>query len=88
MSLVLSGLCWSTCLVYLDSIIVFSQTVDEHLQYPRDTPEIEGFWTYNQAKQLSVIAEECTIFGALFREGGVEVDPKMTSCVRFLADAQ
>ena len=32
MSLVLSGLCWKTCLVYLDDIIIFSQTVEEHLQ--------------------------------------------------------
>ena len=32
MSLVLSGLCWKMCLVYLDDIIIFSQTVEEHLQ--------------------------------------------------------
>ena len=32
MELVLRGLHWSTCLVYLDDIIVFSQTVEEHLQ--------------------------------------------------------
>ena len=32
MELTLSGLHWVTCLVYLDDIIIFSNTVEEHLQ--------------------------------------------------------
>ena len=32
MSMILAGLSWVTCLVYLDDIIIFSQTVEEHLQ--------------------------------------------------------
>ena len=32
MSMVLAGLSWVTCLVYLDDIIIFSRTVEEHLQ--------------------------------------------------------
>ena len=32
MGKVLSGLHWSTCLVYLDDIIIFSRTIEEHLE--------------------------------------------------------
>ena len=32
MERVLKGLHWSTCLVYLDDIIIFSKTIDEHLE--------------------------------------------------------
>jgi len=32
MDVVLSGLKWTTCLVYLDVIIVYSRTFDEHVK--------------------------------------------------------
>jgi hypothetical protein len=32
MERILSGLTWKICLVYLDDIIVFSKTFDEHLE--------------------------------------------------------
>lgn len=32
MEIVLSTLHWTTCLVYLDDIIIFSRTVEEHLE--------------------------------------------------------
>lgn len=32
MDLVLSGLKWSICLVYLDDIVVYSKTFDEHIE--------------------------------------------------------
>ena len=32
MELVLSGLCWEICLIYLDDVIVFGRNWDEHLQ--------------------------------------------------------
>ena len=32
----LSGLHWTTCLVYIDDILIFSATVEEHLERLRD----------------------------------------------------
>ncbi len=36
METILAGLHWTTCLVYLDDIIIFSRTVEEHLSQLRD----------------------------------------------------
>ena len=32
MELILKGLNWTSCLVYLDDIIIFSKSIDEHPQ--------------------------------------------------------
>ena len=39
MELVLRGLHWSTCLVYLDDIIVYSSTIEEHFTRLREVFE-------------------------------------------------
>ena len=31
LDIILSGVRWQTCLVYLDDVIVFSRTIDEHI---------------------------------------------------------
>jgi len=36
LDIILSGLRWKTCLVYLDDVIVFSRTVDDHIRHLRD----------------------------------------------------
>ena len=33
---ILSGLHWTTCLVYIDDILIFSATVEDHLERLRD----------------------------------------------------
>ena len=39
MELVLRGLHWTTCLIYLDDIIIFSKPADEHLHHLQDVFE-------------------------------------------------
>ena len=45
MERVLSGLHWTACLVYLDDIIIFSKTVEQHLALLRDVfSRLEAGW--------------------------------------------
>jgi len=36
LDIILSGLRWQTCLVYLDDVIVFSRTVNDHIRHLRE----------------------------------------------------
>ncbi|KAL5469217.1 hypothetical protein EMCRGX_G030441 [Ephydatia muelleri] len=82
MSLVLSGLCWSTCLVYLDDIIIFSQTVDEHLQRLRDVLQrLKDAGLKIKPSKCQLLRKSVLYLGHIVSEKGVEVDPKKTSCV-------
>ena len=82
MELVLKGLHWSTCLVCLDDIIVFSQTVEEHLQ------RLEEVLARMLQAGLKIKPSKCHILcksvkylGYIVSEKGVEVDPGKVSCV-------
>eukprot|EP00731_Ephydatia_muelleri_P033154 Em0025g110a len=81
MGLVLAGLSWSTCLVYLDDIIVFSQTVEEHFTRLADVLR-----RLNEAG-LKLKPSKCQLFrksvqylGYVVSEKGIEIDPAKTSC--------
>ena len=51
--LVLAGLHWSVCLVYLDDIIVFNSTVDRHLEILREV------LTHLRSAGLKIKSSEC-----------------------------
>ena len=42
MSIILSGLQWKTCLVYLDDVIIFSSNFNEHLDHTREIFQRNG----------------------------------------------
>eukprot|EP00731_Ephydatia_muelleri_P003083 Em0001g3083a len=74
---------WSTCLVYLDDIIVFSQTVEEHFTRLADVLR-----RLNEAG-LKLKPSKCQLFrksvqylGYVVSEKGIEIDPAKTSCVK------
>ena len=81
--IVLSGLKWKTCLVYLDDIIVFSQTPEEHL---RHLDEVLGL-LYGAG--LSLKLSKCNFFrdtvsylGHIIRPGKLEVAVKNTEALK------
>jgi len=54
--IILSGVKWKTCLVYLDDVIVFSRTVEKHITRPD-----EVFGLFSRAG-VSLKASKCILF--------------------------
>ena len=82
MERVLSGLHWSTCLVYIDDIIVFSRTVQEHFL------DLAGVFQRLKEAGLKVKPKKCHLFrtkvkylGYVVSSGGVQTDPEKVKCV-------
>ena len=82
MERVLAGLQWSSCLVYLDDIIVYSRSVEEHL-----TLLGEVFACLRKAG-LKIKPSKCHLLqtsvcylGHVVSAKGVETDPKKIRCI-------
>jgi hypothetical protein len=76
----LSGLHWTTCLVYLDDMIVLGRSFEEMLA------SLEGVFTILSSAGLKMKAKKCTLFareveylGHIISEKGVSTDPKNNS---------
>ena len=83
MSLVLSGLCWKTCLVYLDDIIVFSQTVEEHLQRLAEVlRRLKDAGLKVKPSKCQLLSRSVQYLEHVVSEKGVEAHPAKISCVR------
>lgn len=77
MNLILHGLTWRTCLVYLDDIIVFSATFEEHLS--RLDEVLSRLAAANIRIKLSkcqFCADTVNYLGHVVSSGGVSPDPK------------
>ena len=83
MDRVLAGLHWETCLFYLDDIIVFSSTWEEHLSRLR-----EVFETLRHAKlklgaaKCTFAAKEVSYLGHRVTEEGLLPDPSLLAAIR------
>lgn len=83
MDLVLADLQWTTCLVYLDDIIVFGRTFVEHLQ------RLDEVLCKLRHANLKVKPSKCTLFatqvhylGHVISAEGVRADPAKIDAVR------
>lgn len=82
MDTVLSGLKWEACLVYLDDVVVFSQTFEQHLQ------RLRSVFAAIRTAGLSLKPEKChfgynelKFLGHLVSPDGIRPDPDKTLAV-------
>ena len=82
MELVLSGLHWEICLIYLDDIIVFSETFEEHLT------RLQLVLRRLKQAGLKVTPKKCHLFqfqveflGHIVSAAGISTDPKKTESI-------
>ena len=82
LDILLAGLRWKTCLVYLDDVIVFSKTLDEHVKHVQDVLNIL------QRAGISLKLKKCNFFtkavdylGHVIKPGRLEVATKNTAAV-------
>ena len=76
MEIVLKSLHWTHCLVYLDDIIIFSSTVDQHLE------RLRLLFTRLRESNLKLKPSKCHLFkkqvaylGHIISEEGIKTDP-------------
>ena len=83
MHLILKGLCWSDCLVYLDDIIVFGRTLQEHrerlsLVLSRLT---EAGLKINP-KKCKLLCEQVVVLGHVVSGEGISTDPEKIRVIK------
>eukprot|EP00731_Ephydatia_muelleri_P008911 Em0004g1249a len=76
MELVLAGLHWSSCLVYLDDIIIYSRTVKEHLTRLEEVLErLQAAGMKLKPKKCRLLRRKVNYLGYIVSSGGVQTDP-------------
>jgi hypothetical protein len=78
----LAGLKWKCCLVYLDDIVVFSKTFEDHI---RDLESIFGRLKKAKlslkAKKCHLCCKEITYLGHLITRDGIREDPEKVATI-------
>ena len=82
MELVLAGLHWSSCLVYLDDIIIYSRTVKEHLTRLAEVLErLQGAGMKLKPKKCRLLRRKVNYLGYVVSSDGVQTDPLKVDCI-------
>lgn len=82
MDTVLGGLKWKSCLVYLDDVVVFSETFEEHLVRLREIFEaIRSAQLSLKPEKCHFAYEELKFLGHVVSYEGVRPDPDKTAAV-------
>jgi len=82
MELVLAGLTYDICLIYLNDILIFSRTFEEHCQ------RLAQVFALLERQTLRLKATKCHLFqpkvtflGHVISEAGIECDPEKTASI-------
>ena len=83
METVLSGLTWKICLVYLDDIIVFSKSFEEHMKNLKEVfQRLKAANLKLNPKKCNFLKKEVKFLGHIVSESGVATDPNKVQSVK------
>jgi len=78
MNIALSGLTWNVCLCYLDDVLVFSKSFDEHLEHLRLIfDRFRDHKLHLRADKCVFCARRTKYLGHLVQAGGISPDPAL-----------
>lgn len=82
MDMVLAGIQWKNCLVYLDDIIVIGRTFEEHLSNLREVFErLKGAGLRLKPSKCNFCSPQVEFLGHIVSRDGVHTDPRKTAKV-------
>ena len=78
MERVLQGLVWKTVVVYLDDVVIFSRSPEEHLEHLREV--MQRFEQHNlklKPRKCELMRSQVKYLGHIVSESGVATDPEL-----------
>ena len=83
MERVLTSLNWQICIVYIDDVIVFSQTLTEHLAHLQEIfSRLKSAGLKLKPKKCSLLCQTVKYLGHIVGKDGVATDPEKIESVR------
>ena len=83
MHLVLKGLCWSDCLVYLDDIIIFGRTLQEHRErLSLVLSRLSEAGLKINPKKCKLLSERVFVLGHVVTRDGISTDPEKVRVIK------
>ena len=83
LDVILSKFKWKTCLVYIDDIIIFSKTVDEHITHVDEVlSALRSSGVTLKIKKCRFFSDSVEYLGHIIRPGRLEVDNANTRSLR------
>ncbi len=80
--MVLAGLKWTSLLVYLDDVFVFSKTVDDHIQRLESTfARFRAFKLKLNAAKCHILKRQFIYLGHIVSDKGINPDPKKLEAI-------
>ncbi|MES9883150.1 MAG: reverse transcriptase domain-containing protein, partial [Sedimenticola sp.] len=80
---VLSGLQWTICLLYIDDVVTFSKTFDEHIdRLSQVLTRISNAGLKVSPKKCHFFQKEIHFLGHVVSETGISTDPEKTAAVQ------
>lgn len=82
MDMVLAGAKWNHCLVYIDDILIFSETAEDHITHLGDV--FERLIRYNlklKPSKCDIFKPELLFLGHLISENGIKPNPQKVAAI-------